>query len=99
VFVREEGPQFVAFLKAYFEYMEQSGNAVDAIRSLKDNQDIDRTIDSFVEYFRKEFMLNIPKDILADKRTLVKHIRDFLSHAWFSRILSFSIPCAVWLRN
>ena len=76
-FVREEGPQFVAFLKAYFEYMEQSGNAVDAIRSLKDNQDIDRTIDSFVEYFRKEFMLNIPKDILADKRTLVKHIRDF----------------------
>ncbi len=76
-FVREEGPQFVAFLKAYFEYMEQSGNAVNAIRSLRDNQDIDRTVDSFVEYFRKEFMINIPKDVLADKRLLTKHIRDF----------------------
>ena len=76
-FVREEGPQFVAFLKAYFEYMEQNGNAVSAIRAIKDNQDIDRTVDSFVDYFRKEFMINIPKDVLADKRLLNKHIRDF----------------------
>lgn len=76
-FIREEGPQFVAFLKAYFEYMEQDGNAVKATRALIDNQDIDRTIDSFVEYFRKEFMINIPKSVLADKRLLVKHIREF----------------------
>lgn len=76
-FVREEGPQFVAFLKAYFEYMEQSGKAIDASRTIKDNQDIDRTVDSFVEYFRKEFMVNIPKDVLADKRLLTKHIREF----------------------
>ena len=76
-FVREEGPQFVAFLKAYFEYMEQSGKAINAARAIKDNQDIDRTVDSFVEYFRKEFMVNIPKDVLADKRLLTKHIREF----------------------
>ena len=76
-FIREEGPQFVSFLKAYFEYMEQTGNAVNSIRTLRENKDIDRTVDSFVEYFRREFMLNIPKDILADKRLLVKHIRDF----------------------
>jgi hypothetical protein len=76
-FIREEGPQFVSFLKAYFEYMEQTGNAVNSIRALRENKDIDRTVDSFVEYFRREFMLNIPKDILADKRLLVKHIRDF----------------------
>jgi sugar lactone lactonase YvrE len=57
--------------------MEQSGQAVNATRSLIDYQDIDRTLDSFVEYFRREFMLNIPKDVLADKRLLVKHIRDF----------------------
>ena len=76
-FIREEGPQFVAFLKAYYEYMEQSGKAGQAIRALQDNQDIDRTIDSFVEYFRREFMLNIPKDVLANKRLLAKHIKDF----------------------
>ena len=76
-FIREEGPQFVAFLKAYFEYMEQNGKAINASRSLRDNQDIDRTVDSFVEYFRKQFMIDIPKDVLADKRLLTKHIRDF----------------------
>ncbi len=57
--------------------MEQSGQAGNATRSLIDYQDIDRTLDSFVEYFRREFMINIPKDVLADKRLLVKHIRDF----------------------
>jgi hypothetical protein len=76
-FVREEGPQFVSFLKAYFEYMEQDGNAVKQTRSIQNNVDIDRTVDSFVEYFRKEFMVNIPSSVLADKRLLVKHIREF----------------------
>ena len=76
-FVREEGPQFVSFLKAYFEYMEQDGNAVKQTRSIQNNVDIDRTVDSFVEYFRKEFMINIPSSVLADKRLLTKHIREF----------------------
>jgi hypothetical protein len=76
-FIREEGPQFVLFLKAYFEYLEQNGNALNAIRSIQDNQDIDRTVDSFVEYFRREFMIQIPKDVLADKRLLAKHISHF----------------------
>jgi hypothetical protein len=76
-FIREEGPQFVAFLKAYFEYMEQNGKVVNATRSLSDYRDIDRTLDSFVEYFRREFMANIPKDSLADQRLLVKNIREF----------------------
>jgi hypothetical protein len=76
-FIREEGPQFVAFMKAYFEYMEQEGNPVNAVRSLRDNLDIDRTVDSFVEYFRKEFMINIPQSALADKRLLTKHIKEF----------------------
>ena len=76
-FIREEGPRFVSFLKAYYEFLEQSGQSVNSTRSLIEYQDIDRTLDSFVEYFRKEFMINIPKDALADKRLLVKHIRDF----------------------
>ena len=76
-FIREEGPQFVAFMRAYFEYMEQSGNAIAATRSLRDYKDIDRTVDSFLEYFRKEFMVSIPSSALADKKLLVKHIREF----------------------
>ena len=76
-FIREEGPRFVTFLKAYYEYLEQTGKAGEATRSLVEYQDIDRTLDSFVDYFRREFMINIPQNVLADKRLLVKHIRDF----------------------
>jgi len=76
-FIREEGPQFIAFLKAYYEYMEQSGSAGNAVRSLYDNQDIDRTVNDFIEYFRREFMIQIPSSALADKALLAKHIREF----------------------
>ena len=75
--IRENGPRFVAFMEAYYEYMEQTGKAGYAIRTLNDNQDIDRTVVEFVEYFRREFALSIPKSALADKRLIVKHIREF----------------------
>ena len=42
-FIREEGPNFVAFLKAYYEYMEQDGNVVSRTRQFYDIQDIDRS--------------------------------------------------------
>jgi hypothetical protein len=76
-YIRENGPRFVAFMEAYYEYLEQSGKSIDAIRTLKDNQDIDRTVTEFVEYFRKQYALSIPKTALADKRLIVKHIREF----------------------
>jgi hypothetical protein len=57
--------------------MEQTGKPVDATRGLYDLMDIDRTLDSFVEYFYREFMANIPQNVLVDKRLLAKHIREF----------------------
>jgi hypothetical protein len=76
-FIREDGPQFVAFLKGYYQFAEQNGMPINAIRGLQDNQDVDRSLDKFVEYFRREFMPNIPRYIAADKRLMTKYIRDF----------------------
>jgi len=76
-FIRDEGPNFVAFLKHYYEHQEQSGEAGAAMRQLADNQDIDLCADALLEYFRRELMLNIPASSLADKRLVAKHIRDF----------------------
>ena len=75
-FLRENGQDFVSFLLAYYEWAEQTGKPVDAIRGLPDYQDIDRTLDSLLDYFRKEFMASIPKNVLADQRLLVKYIRE-----------------------
>lgn len=57
--------------------MEQTGNALDASRGLPDTFDVDRTLDEFVEYFHREFMINIPRNVMADKRLMTKHIREF----------------------
>ena len=102
--IRENGPRFVAFLEAYYEYLEQTNKAGNAIRTLNDNQDIDRTVSDFVEYFRREFALSIPKSALADKRLIVKHIREFyrsrgsqksfkfLFHILFGKEVDFYYP-------
>ena len=39
--------------------------------------DIDSTVDGFLQYFKNEFLRQIPNNILADKRLVLKHIREF----------------------
>jgi hypothetical protein len=75
--IQNEGPNFVAFMKAYYEFMEQTGNPIDVSRGLYDMRDIDRTMEDFVEYFKRQYMANIPEGAETDKRLLIKHIRDF----------------------
>lgn len=76
-FAREEGPKLVAFIKAYYEWMETTGQVIDASKNILNNQDIDHTVDQFIDYFSREVMCSIPQSVLADKRLLVKNIQDF----------------------
>lgn len=76
-FYQAEGPQFVAFVKAYYEWMEQSGYVLDASSSLLEYKDIDTTIDQFMDSFKTEFLANFPAITAADKKTMVKRIKDF----------------------
>ncbi len=154
-FVREEDPRFVAFLRAYYEWLETNGtevysakilnssyttvvlpetastqinayqgmnlvvlngpakgfnrkitsykpslrlvtvepawaegnippvNSLVAIRDayypskLLEYRDIDDKLDRFVKYFEDEFLYQIPGEILADKRSCLKHIKEF----------------------
>jgi hypothetical protein len=75
-FYQEEGSDFVLFLKAYYEWMEESGNPIREARSLFDYRDIDNTIEDFLEYFQKKYLYGIPFNIIANKRFLLKHILD-----------------------
>jgi len=76
-FVAEESPNFVAFFEAYYEWMEQRGGINDKTFNLTDYRSVDTTVDEYIEYFRNEFLVTIPTTVLADKRLLAKHIRDF----------------------
>ena len=75
-FYKEEGPKFLAFIKAYYQYLETTGKQQDIQRNLKNYKDIDDTLDEFIKYFRSELMPEIPNDALADKKLLAKRIKD-----------------------
>jgi hypothetical protein len=75
-FIQSDHSTFVAFLEAYYEFLEQDQNAQELIQNARSYNDIDTTINSFVEYFLKQFSNDIPRSVLADKRALVKRIKD-----------------------
>ncbi|MAK62393.1 MAG: hypothetical protein CMK09_15595, partial [Ponticaulis sp.] len=50
-FVLSDHPTFVAFLKAYFEFIEQEGNSRFAATTLEKNVDVDQTLEQFISYF------------------------------------------------
>ena len=83
-FTNLDHPNFVAFIEAYYEFMEQQGNATERTLLLNDFYDIENTLDEFVDSFEHKFMKNFPKESsidsdgnLLDRKTLLKRVRDF----------------------
>ncbi len=75
-FVRNDHENFVAFLEAYYEFMEQQTGVTNVSRSLLDQSDIDLT-DLFIQKFYDNFLPFIPKDTSVDKTLILKRIKDF----------------------
>ena len=75
-FYLEEGERFVAFVKAYYEWMESEGQVINHSRELFNYRDIDNTLTDFLEHFQKKYLYGIPFQIILDKRLLLKHIFD-----------------------
>src|SRR5271155_2228393 len=76
-FVRESYPTFIAFLQAYWAWMEEQGNPLYNIGNMLSYADIDQTLPQFVQYFQEEFIPSIPNSVLANKATLIKHAKQF----------------------
>lgn len=79
-FIQSEYTTFVAFLEAYYEFLEQDQGAQELLQNARSYNDIDRTVDSFINYFLKQYGNNIPRDILADKKLLVKNLKDLYNN-------------------
>lgn len=71
-FYRTDAPDFIQFLKAYYEWKETTSKT----RYMFEYMDIDTTPDDFLNYFKDEYMAGVPASILGDKRFLQKHILD-----------------------
>ena len=52
---KEEGPLFIAFVKAYFEWLESENQVIYDSRRLLEYRDIDKTVDVFINNFKKKY--------------------------------------------
>ena len=73
----EEYSKFVAFIQAYYEWMEENGGILDRTKNLLNYQDIDNTLDQFIDYFKNEFLPFFPKEYLVSDQKAIKFAREF----------------------
>lgn len=80
-FVRDnpDYSNFVLFLQAYYEWMEQNGNVTDDTKNLLNYADIDNTSAEFIKYFTNDFLPYFPEDALVDKQKAIKVAKQLYS--------------------
>jgi len=83
-FIQDDHNGFVNFIEAYYEWMEQKANPYGTSATLMDTMDIDRTLDSFIDYFKESYLHDFPKTFATsssgksvDQKTVLKNINDF----------------------
>lgn len=71
---REEGPNFIAFVKEYYRWKEEASISVKSRRIL-DNSDIDEAEESYLTHFMQKYMWGMPT-ASVNVRFLQKHVLD-----------------------
>lgn len=66
---------FHTFIKAYYEWMEETGKVTERSKNLLSYKDIDTTTEEFLNYFTNDFLPFFPKDTLLSKEETVKVAR------------------------
>lgn len=76
IYESEDGQLFITFLRAYYEYLEQSDKELGISRDLLEQADIDQTTSTFIKHFKKTYLFSIPEETTVDFPFLIKHIFD-----------------------
>ena len=71
-YIRGEYQLFVDFIKAYYEFLDQSQQ-----RNLEDIRSIENTLEEFVTRFKKELSVLFPTNTLENERFILQRIREF----------------------
>ena len=76
-FVREDYPMYVAFVKAYFEFLEEEGNLLHYMERFKRNLDPDLADDDFLLRYQSEFANTFPLSNEISTNQLLKLMKEF----------------------
>jgi len=69
---REHNDVFVEFIESYYKHLDEK---ID--RDVPKIGDIDRTLTSFLVYYKKKYLSGLPFEPTVDVRFILKHIKDF----------------------
>lgn len=95
--VREDYPLFVSFMEAYYEWLGNNDNRIRVSSQLENLQDIDETLDIFIEDFHKTYISSFPVNLAinpatgkkVDARKLIKNIKNFYSSKGIKKSFGF----------
>lgn len=82
-FVQEDYPKFIAFLEAYYEFLEneqlvngisQKNDLTQKLKNLRYVSDVDKSLEEFEQNFFNTYANLVPSDVVVDKEFLLKHI-------------------------
>lgn len=76
-YIRHDHPQFLLFIKYWFEHIESDDEVYDFTANARDYMAIDTTKTLFFDDFKKTYLVGFPDGTITDVRFIVKHIRDF----------------------
>ena len=74
-FLDTDGPKFKAFVRAYYEWLETTGQITDRSKNLLNYNDIDNTDAEFIKYFQREVMADFPQEVITNKSLLISRIK------------------------
>ena len=77
-FIQTDYTTFVAFVEAYYRFLEQDQGAYELIQNSRSYSDIDKTTPAFVKYFLKNYAKDIPTSTLANQKVLIKKIKGLI---------------------
>lgn len=70
-----DAPLFVAFVDAYYKYVDTASQGHGQIQNSLVNSDIDLCNESFVDDFYKMYASNLPREVAMDRRNFIKILR------------------------
>lgn len=76
-YVNEEYPYFVEFLKAYYEWMETPSTPFYHLKNHLGYLDFKDSLTLYASLLKNEYLFSLPDNVLADKKLLIQHSKDF----------------------
>ena len=76
-YIKDDYQNFADFVKLYYDWCEQEGHPSDLILNFNDYNSLDKSLNTFIDHLKSEYLVNVPRLVTADTRRLIYHSKEF----------------------